>query len=95
MWAGVTVGAAIIFVFWLWSLTVLLSQSPKANNENDKALQGLKEIKKEMPGLWQSLSAGISNVIDAAKTDLNSSPSFSPSASQANQPAIERLPIEQ
>lgn len=95
MWAGVTVGAAIIFVFWLWSLTVLLSQSPKANNESDKALQGLSEIKKEMPGLWQSLSAGISNVINTLKDDLNNSPSSSPPASQANQPAIEKLPIEQ
>ncbi len=94
MWAGVTVGTAVVFVFWLWSLAILLSQSQKAGQEEEKVLQSLGEIKKEVPGLWQSLSAGISNVIDTAKEELNSSPSPTSSVSPGSQPGIERLPIE-
>jgi len=91
MWVGTILGAIIIFGFWLWSLSVLLAES-SANSRNDKALQSLSEIKNEIPGLWQSLSAGISNVINTAKEELNSSPS---PAAPGSQLEIEKLPIEQ
>jgi len=95
MWVGTTLGAIIIFGFWLWSLTGLLTQSPKANEQNNKALQSLGEIKKEVPGLWQSLNAGISNVINTAKEEMNSSPSPAPSISPDSQAGqAERLPIQ-
>ena len=95
MWVGTTLGAIIIFGFWLWSLTGLLTQSPKANEQNNKALQSLGEIKKEVPGLWQSLNAGISNVINTAKEEMNSSPSATPLASPESQAGqAERLPIQ-
>ncbi len=92
MWVGAIIGATIIFAFWLWSLTSLLSQSTGAKN-NDKVNNGLSEIKKEMPGLWQSLSAGISSVIQTAKEDLDDS-SFELKAGQESQATVERLPIE-
>jgi len=97
MWVGTILGAMVIFAFWLWSLTGLLarSQSSKTDQANDKALQNLNEMKNEMPGLWQSLSAGISNVINTAKQDLNNSPSPTASVSPDSQSVIdERLPIE-
>ncbi|MFH1385891.1 MAG: hypothetical protein ABIG65_02500, partial [Patescibacteria group bacterium] len=95
MWVGAILGSLVIFSFWLWSTAILLAQSPKTNKENDKAFESLNEIKKKVPGLWQSLSAGIGNVIDTAKEELNSSPSVTPQASEVEPSATERLPIEQ
>ena len=94
MWVGSILGAAVIFVFWLWSLSFSLAQAPVNDKGGDQALQSLKEIKEEMPGLWQSLSAGISEVISAAKGGLNSSPSVTPSSSPSINYQTERLPIE-
>lgn len=94
MWASVTVGAVVIFGFWLWSLSALLAQTAARGNAGNEQLQKLGEIKKEMPGLWQSLSAGIGSVIDAVENDLVASPSPEPPASQENQPAMEKLPLE-
>jgi hypothetical protein len=94
MWVGSVLGAGVIFSFWLWSLTSLLAQAPQVDGVNDKALQSLNEIRQEAPGLWQSLTAGISEVINTAKEEINSSPSATPSASPDNQPGAERLPIE-
>lgn len=97
MWVGSVLGAAVIFIFWLWSLTSLLAQPSKTNNGSDKVLQSLNEIKQEAPGLWQSLSAGISEVINTAKSELNSSPTPAQDnlSNQNNQPeVIEKLPIE-
>ncbi len=95
MWGGAIFGAAIIFSFWLWSLTTTLADLPKANQEKDKSSDSLAEIKKDIPGLWQSLSAGIGSVIETAKEGLSSGPSVTPSVSPESQPGIERLPIEQ
>lgn len=94
MWFGAIVGMVIIFVFWLWSLSVLFSQSSKNENENSKPSQGLSELKKEIPGLWQSLSAGVSNVISTAKEDLKNNDAATPSASPEEQ-QVEMLPIEE
>lgn len=93
MWVGAIIGVTIIFIFWLWSLTSLLSQSTGAKN-NDKVNNGLSEIKKEMPGLWQSLSAGISSVIQTAKEDLSASPSPEAGIEEGSEASAERLPLE-
>jgi len=94
MWLGVILSSLVILAFWFWSLTVFLAEASKTNVASDTSLQKLNEFKKEAPGLWQSLSAGIGNIIDMAKTDINSNsaatPSVSPVESQADQ-----LPIEQ
>jgi len=92
MWASVTVGAAIIFGFWLWSLSTLLAQTAPQNNAGNDQLKKLGEIKKEMPGLWQSLSAGVGSIIDTAKNDMAASPSPALQESPA-QPA-DKLPLE-
>ena len=93
MWASVTVGAAFIFVFWLWSLSALLAQTASQNNAGNEQLQKLGEIKKEVPGLWQSLSAGIGSVIDTVRNDLDDNNEATPSAGQTEEP-MEKLPIE-
>ena len=94
MWAGVILSSLIIVIFWFWSLRLSLEASSNAPVLSDENLQKLNEMKKEVPGLWQSLGAGIGNIIDMAKTDINSNsaatPSVSPVESQADQ-----LPIEQ
>ena len=95
MWVGTILGTVIIFGFWLWSLSISLAESADFK-ANDKNLQSLEKIKKEVPGLWESLSAGIGSVIETAKEELTSSPSATPAAeSPVIQPEAERLPIEQ
>ncbi|MDD2753175.1 MAG: hypothetical protein PHT44_00980 [Candidatus Portnoybacteria bacterium] len=93
MWASATVGAVIIFGFWLWSLSALLAQTAPQNNAGNDQLKKLGEIKKEMPGLWQSLSAGVGSVIDTVKSDVAVSPNPAPQDSPAQQ-STEKLPLE-
>ena len=93
MWLGVILSSLVILAFWFWSLTVFLAEASKTNVASDTSLQKLNEFKKEAPGLWQSLSAGIGNIIDTAKMNLNnSSPSATPVPSAEGQ--REKLPIE-
>ena len=95
MWTGVILSSFIIVAFWLWSLTISLAESSKSPVVSDENLQKLNEIKKDVPSLWQSLGAGVGNIIDTAKTDFNSGPRVTPEASPESQSAGEKLPIEQ
>lgn len=94
MWAGAIIGAIIIFAFWLWSLTALLAQSTKPEQKKDNVAQSFDEVKKEMPGLWESLSAGISNVVKTVKDDLAASPSFEAELEDGSGLGAEKLPLE-
>jgi len=82
----------VIFAFWLWSLTVLLTQAPQESGDQEKLVQSLDQLKKDVPTLWQSLGAGISNVFNTAQEDLGGG---QPSASPLSQPELERLPLSE
>ena len=86
----------LIFTFWIWSLNLSMSVATdkKADAAQEKFFENWNQLKEDAPTLWQSLGAGISNIINTAKDDLNSSPNSSPPASQENKPAIENLPME-
>jgi len=94
MWTGVILSSLVVFAFWIWSLSVSLAESLKTpatiSNENSRKLD---EMKQQVPSLWQSLEAGIGDVINTVKTDLNSSapiPTVTPMGQQTD-----KLPIEQ
>lgn len=92
MWIGVVLSAAAIFIFWVWSLSVLLSEAPGVNQRTETAEESFREIKDEMPGLWQSLGAGIGNILETVKEDVTAG--ALPSASLEPEVSAERLPIE-
>ena len=93
MWAGVILSSFIVTAFWLWSLSVSLAESAKAPVSGGESLQKLNNIRKDVPSLWQSLSAGVGNIVDTAKTDLNNSAPTSTPSPEAQR--TDKLPIEQ
>ena len=87
MWATVVVCMAVIFVFWLWSLSKEMDLNNK-QAQKEVAWGEWSQIKKDLPSLWQSLGAGIGNVFESIKEELKNSepaesaaPSVTPTAS--------------
>ena len=97
MWVVVTVCMVIIFAAWVWSLTNIGTKATASQSqETADTLGQLGQIKQDIPSLWQSLGAGISNVFESAKEQLNnvtSSESTTPSATPVEAPA-QTLPTE-
>jgi len=100
MWTGVILSAMVIFGFWLWSINDLFFQTQRAAilPADEELSQSLSQFKKDVPTLWQSLGAGISNVINSFG-EVNSQPTTQPAASDAapsysGLPGEERLPLE-
>jgi|GEM_PF-2015516 len=66
LWTAVIACMAVIFVFWLVSLDSSLKEnlSKKENQTADisAAASEIDKLKKDLPTLWQSLTAGISEI---------------------------------
>ena len=80
MWVGAVLGAGVLFSFWVWSLGQTISQARQNTAENNQLGQGLEQFKKDVPTLWQSLGAGIGNVVSTVKDQINKAPDASPAA---------------
>jgi len=93
MWVGVIVCMVLIFAFWIWSLNVLVSQSKKEKSNDEKITQSLEQIRKDVPTLWQSLGAGISNVFDSVKEGIQAGEE--PTERPGDNLLEEKLPIEE
>lgn len=92
MWVAVAVCMFFIFAFWLWSLGNLNASITKSADE-EKISGTIEQLKKDVPSLWQSLGAGIGNVFESVKQELQNQPqATTPSAT--SEPGQERLPIE-
>jgi len=92
MWVAVAVCMIFIFVFWVWSLPKLSQPDEKSAAEQEKIIDNLKQLKNDVPTLWQSLGAGIGSIFESVKQGLENQPSNSSSAPQ--NPVQERLPVE-
>lgn len=101
-WAVTIVCMAVIFVLWVWSLGNDIAKT-SAQNQQSGILDNLKEAKEDLPSLWQSLTAGIGNVVDSVKegvNDLKSEQSTSTESAASESPAPaqntgEALPIQE
>ena len=91
MWGGVALGMLFVLSFWFWSLSDSLVAKNDQGSDDKKIMQGLEQVKKDMPTLWGSLGAGIGNIVDS----INSSTSENDSSVSADQSVIvDKLPIE-
>lgn len=91
MWVGVAFCMIFVLGFWFWSLNDLLTAKNEQGSDDKKIMQGLDQVKKDMPTLWGSLGAGIENIVDS----INSPASESSSPTPSEQPVIDdKLPIE-
>ena len=83
----------MIFVlgFWFWSLNDLLMAKNMQGSDDKKIMQGLDQVKKDVPTLWGSLGAGIGNIVDSINAPASGSASPTPSEQTV---ITDRLPIE-
>jgi hypothetical protein len=94
MW--LVVGVCMIFIFfgWFWSLSLnmkIITPTGEAKNSQESWQQ----IKQDIPTLWSSLSAGISNVLDSFKQEAQEQKNqeiISPTPLNSGEPVS--LPIE-
>jgi len=97
MWVTVVVCMTFIFIFWLWSLKNEELMSAKPTEDNKGILSELNQLKKEVPSLWQSLGAGISNIFQSIgeKNDQSGENEFKvvPEEKQSSVPPA-TLPLE-
>lgn len=91
MWGGVAFCMLFILGFWFWSLNDLLMAKNTQGSDDEKIMQGLDQVKKDVPTLWGSLGAGIGNVVDSIKSPTSESPSPAPSEQAV---ISDKLPIE-
>ena len=92
MWAVVIVCMLFILIGWLWSLGNTMNLATTQSQEQKSVMENLKDI----PSLWQSLSAGVGNVFNSLNEAINNSqtsPSSTPSATPTARPK-EVLPTE-
>jgi hypothetical protein len=90
MWGGVAFCMIFVLGFWFWSLNDLLMAKNTQSSDDKKIMQGLDQVKKDVPTLWGSLGAGISNIVNSVNSPNESN---SPTASEET-PSGEKLPIE-
>ena len=79
MWAVVIVCMVFILIGWLWSLGNTINLATTQSQEQKSVVDNLKDI----PSLWQSLSAGVGNIFNSFNEAINNSqpsPSSTPSA---------------
>ncbi|KKS66027.1 MAG: hypothetical protein UV34_C0002G0008 [Parcubacteria group bacterium GW2011_GWB1_42_6] len=91
----------MIVGIWVFSLDKTIRSASEKGKEIDKSgsqiVQGVKGLKKDLPTLWQSLGAGISNILNSGENEIKISPgqsaipSLRPSVSA---PPQEKLPVE-
>lgn len=91
MWGGVAFCMIFVLGFWFWSLNDLLMAKNMQGSDDQKIMQGLDQVKKDVPTLWGSLGAGIGSVMDS----INPPVSESSAPSSSDEPVItDKLPIE-
>jgi len=91
MWGGVAFCMLFVLGFWFWSLNDLLMAKNMQGSDDQKIIQGLDQVKKDVPTLWGSLGAGIGSIVDS----INAPTSESSSPAPSEQAVInEKLPIE-
>jgi len=93
MWGGVAFCMLFVLSFWFWSLNnLVMSQKDQGSTDDKQIIQGLTQIKKDVPTLWGSLGAGIGNVVESIKESSGDGSSTGSTPSPAL-PA-DKLPIE-
>jgi hypothetical protein len=93
MWTGVSVCMLFVLSVWFWSLNESIFAKKNEESDNKKIIEGINQVKKDVPTLWGSLGAGIGNVVDSIKEET--SITATPSGSSDNSVAPgEKLPIE-
>jgi len=91
MWGGVIFCMIFVLSFWFWSLNDLLVAKKDQSSDDKKIMEGLDQVKKDVPTLWGSLGAGIGNIVES----INSPASESGNPTSSEEPGInDRLPIE-
>ncbi|KKS26537.1 MAG: hypothetical protein UU87_C0001G0052 [Parcubacteria group bacterium GW2011_GWA2_42_11] len=99
MWGGVAICMVAVFLFWFWSLNLTINnQTAKEVKEQGELSKSWEQIKEDVPTLWQSLGAGISNILkeeEANNENIESTLTSEPSATSepySSMPA--GLPVE-
>ncbi|MDD2730623.1 MAG: hypothetical protein PHW33_00660 [Candidatus Portnoybacteria bacterium] len=92
MWLGVTVCMIVFLFLWLWSLDSITGQARQQKEEKtDDFSQNWQQVKEDIPTLWQSLGAGIGNLMDSINLTEGSP---SPAANEENYLPTDKLPLE-
>jgi hypothetical protein len=94
MWVCAIICTVFIFSIWVWSLGNDIKQTGQVSTSNnqidtEKLLSGFSQMKEDIPTLWQSLGAGISNVFDSVQENNQEVLKSEPQTEK-----IEKLPVE-
>lgn len=96
LWAAVIVCMTAIFVFWLISLNYSIRESLSKEKETSSAasqtINKIEEFKKDLPTLWQSLTAGLSSILNFGKQEIQYAPENQNGSGEVL--PKEKLPIE-
>jgi hypothetical protein len=88
MWAGVGICMVGFFVLWITNLNINFRDQKIAEQKNIEQSDSFLELKKEMPSLWQSLTAGIGDLFGSENKEPENQ-----SGQQDNLPASDRKSI--
>jgi len=82
-----------VLSFWFWSLNDLLMAKNMQGGDDKKIMQGLDQVKKDIPTLWASLGAGVGSIVNSINSPVSESNS-PPSPSGEGTIVGDKLPIE-
>lgn len=96
LWTAVISCMSVIFVFWLVSLNYSIKEN-LSQKENDSSgemevASELEKLRKDLPTLWQSLSAGVSEIFNSNDRKMNYETTSSPIPAENDFQEI--LPVE-
>ncbi len=70
MWGSVAILMTILFVFWVATLDINGGGGTTAK-EQAPGVPSLSQIKNEVPSLWQSLKAGVSDLLESSQSSTS------------------------
>jgi hypothetical protein len=91
MWVGVAIFMTFFLILWMATLDSGQNiNTPVSQNQFSSESPTFSEIKDQAPSLWQSLKAGIADLLNSAGKSKTSQPSVEVQggAQQSNQSAV-------
>ena len=89
LWVSVAISMTIVLALWIWSLEGLSESGPEkiSQSENQKT-ESLTELKKEIPSLWQSLKASVSDILQTIEKESETKDDLSKPEQQNIEPEL-------
>jgi len=83
LWTGTVIFMTILFIFWIMTIGIGPAEQNSAADQ-PQSPDPFAEVKQEVPSLWQSLKAGISQIFESSNDNQTGQ-----SDNQPSQPKIE------